>query len=85
MCTKLVEDCIGHKDVLFEIQSVKRWAMQVAQARHYQTQRTSSAAGRDNVFLVGDACHEFPPAGAFGIGTGVADASNLAWKLVSCC
>ncbi|SEF24387.1 2-polyprenyl-6-methoxyphenol hydroxylase [Amycolatopsis pretoriensis] len=36
-------------------------------------------AGR--VFLVGDAAHVMPPTGAFGAGTGIQDAHNLAWKL----
>ncbi|MFB9235101.1 FAD-dependent monooxygenase [Plantactinospora siamensis] len=33
------------------------------------------------IFLVGDAAHLMPPAGAFGAGTGIQDAHNLAWKL----
>ncbi len=33
------------------------------------------------VFLVGDAAHRFPPAGGFGMNTGIQDAHNLAWKL----
>src|SRR5258708_704317 len=36
-------------------------------------------AGR--VFLVGDAAHRIPPAGGFGMNTGVQTAHNLAWKL----
>ena len=35
------------------------------------------------VFLVGDAAHVLPPAGAFGASTGVQDAHNLAWKLAA--
>lgn len=31
--------------------------------------------------LMGDAAHRFPPAGGFGMNTGVQDAHNLAWKL----
>lgn len=34
-----------------------------------------------NIFLVGDAAHRFPPAGGFGMNTGMQDAHNLAWKL----
>lgn len=35
------------------------------------------------VFLTGDAAHRFPPAGAFGMNTGIQDAHNLAWKLTA--
>jgi 2-polyprenyl-6-methoxyphenol hydroxylase-like FAD-dependent oxidoreductase len=31
----------------------------------------------------GDAAHRFPPAGGFGMNTGVQDAHNLAWKLAA--
>lgn len=36
-----------------------------------------------NVFLVGDAAHIHPPSGAQGLNTGVQDAFNLGWKLIS--
>lgn len=36
-----------------------------------------------NVFLTGDAAHRFPPAGGFGMNTGIQDAHNLAWKLAA--
>jgi 2-polyprenyl-6-methoxyphenol hydroxylase-like FAD-dependent oxidoreductase len=32
-------------------------------------------------FLIGDAAHRFPPAGGFGMNTGLHDAHNIAWKL----
>lgn len=35
------------------------------------------------VFLAGDAAHVMPPTGAFGAGTGIQDAHNLAWKLAA--
>lgn len=38
-------------------------------------------AGR--VLLAGDAAHVMPPTGAFGAGTGIQDAHNLAWKLAA--
>ena len=34
-------------------------------------------------FLAGDAAHRFPPAGGFGMNTGIQDAHNLAWKLAA--
>ena len=35
------------------------------------------------IFLAGDAAHQFPPAGGFGMNTGIQDAHNLAWKLAA--
>ncbi|KAF6263709.1 FAD binding domain-containing protein [Scenedesmus sp. NREL 46B-D3] len=35
------------------------------------------------VMLAGDAAHRFPPAGGFGMNTGIQDAHNLAWKLAA--
>jgi hypothetical protein len=35
------------------------------------------------VFLAGDAAHEMPPTGGFGMNTGVQDVHNLAWKLAA--
>ncbi|GHF28214.1 FAD-dependent monooxygenase [Streptomyces morookaense] len=35
------------------------------------------------IFLAGDAAHVMPPTGAFGAGTGIQDAHNLAWKLAA--
>ena len=43
------------------------------------------AAGyrRGCIFLAGDAAHEMPPTGGFGLNTGVQDVHNLAWKLAA--
>ncbi|KXZ42186.1 hypothetical protein GPECTOR_188g291 [Gonium pectorale] len=38
---------------------------------------------RPAVFLAGDAAHRFPPAGGFGMNTGVQDAGGLAWRLAA--
>ena len=35
----------------------------------------------ERVFLIGDAAHQLPPSGGFGMNTAVQDAHNLAWKL----
>ncbi|CAM9089927.1 unnamed protein product, partial [Ectocarpus fasciculatus] len=42
-----------------------------------------TGVGSGGVFLAGDAAHQFPPAGGFGLNTGVQDAHNLAWKLAA--
>jgi putative polyketide hydroxylase len=36
-----------------------------------------------NVFLTGDAAHEMPPTGGFGMNTGVQDVHNLTWKIAA--
>jgi hypothetical protein len=41
----------------------------------------ASSYGAGRVFLAGDAAHEFPPTGGFGMNCGIHDAHNLAWKL----
>ncbi|MGD9884808.1 MAG: FAD-dependent monooxygenase [Reyranella sp.] len=35
------------------------------------------------VFLAGDAAHEMPPTGGFGMNTGIQDVHNLCWKLAA--
>lgn len=36
-----------------------------------------------NIFLIGDSAHRFPPSGGFGMNSGLQDAHNIAWKLAS--
>jgi 2-polyprenyl-6-methoxyphenol hydroxylase-like FAD-dependent oxidoreductase len=35
----------------------------------------------DRVFIIGDASHQYPPSGGYGLNTGVSDAFALAWRL----
>jgi len=35
----------------------------------------------DNAFIIGDAAHQFPPSGGYGLNTGISDAFSLAWRL----
>ncbi len=38
---------------------------------------------QDNVFLIGDSAHRFPPTGGLGLNTAIADVHNLVWKLAA--
>ena len=71
-CREWVRQAAGSPDVDVEILSVGSWTMNAAVA----------SAFRDGpVFLAGDAAHQLPPTGGFGMNTGVQDVHNLAWKL----
>ncbi|KNC53805.1 monooxygenase [Thecamonas trahens ATCC 50062] len=56
-----------------DVRSAAPWSMRVGVAGNY--------APMPGLALAGDAAHQFPPAGGFGLNTGIADASNLAWRL----
>ena len=55
-----------------EVMSVAGWTMRAAVAQRW-------VAG--DALLCGDAAHVFPPAGGFGMNTGIQDAHALAWRL----
>ena len=63
-----------HVDVQPEVIADGEWTAVARTARRF-------SAGP--VFLVGDAAHQAPPAGATGISTALADVQNLAWKLAA--
>lgn len=69
---ELIRGAVGVSDLPVEIIDVRPWEVAAWAAGRFQ---------QDNVFLVGDAAHVTPPAGAFGANTGIADAYNLSWKL----
>jgi len=59
-------------EIGLEVMDVIPWTMSCTVAE-------SMRVGR--VFLAGDAAHQLPPSGGFGMNTGVQDTHNLAWKL----
>jgi len=73
-CLEIVRAAVGLPDLDVEILSVLPWE---AAARVAPTM----IVGR--VALAGDAAHVMPPAGGFGLNTGVQDAHNVAWKLAA--
>lgn len=73
-CTEIIRRAVGARDVDVEVLGVGAWKASALVAERYR-------AGP--VFLAGDAAHEMPPTGGFGLNTGVQDAQNLAWKLAA--
>jgi len=61
-----------------QILSIDSWTMQAQVAGTFTSRH-------NNLFLVGDSAHRFPPAGGFGMNTGLQDAHNLSWKLAYVC
>jgi putative polyketide hydroxylase len=73
-CTKLIRQGIGIPDIAVSVLGVSPWEASAIVADRYRV---------GNVFLAGDAAHEMPPTGGFGLNTGVQDVHNLAWKIAA--
>jgi hypothetical protein len=74
ICFGLLGRISNKEQYKFDILSIRAWTMSSQVAEQYMNQSQS-------IFLVGDAAHTFPPAGGFGMNTGLQDAHNLAWRL----
>ncbi|KAK9800880.1 hypothetical protein WJX73_005015 [Symbiochloris irregularis] len=76
VCMGLVRAALGPAaaEAAVDLCNVRTWTMSALNAEAFQVGR---------VFLAGDAAHQFPPAGGFGMNTGIQDAHNLAWKLAA--
>jgi hypothetical protein len=61
-------------DLEVKVLGISPWTASAYVAAEYRRGRT---------FLAGDAAHEMPPTGGFGLNTGVQDVHNLAWKLAA--
>ena len=71
---ELVRMAAGVPNLDVRILAVAPWTASAHVAERYRHGR---------VFLAGDAAHEMPPTGGFGLNTGVQDVHNLAWKLAA--
>ncbi|XP_042063668.1 putative polyketide hydroxylase [Salvia splendens] len=76
MCEKIIFSLVGRELADVNVLDVKPWVMHAEVAQSF-------LASNNRVILAGDAAHRFPPAGGFGMNTGIQDAHNLAWKLAS--
>jgi 2-polyprenyl-6-methoxyphenol hydroxylase-like FAD-dependent oxidoreductase len=73
-CVALIRKGIGVPDIPVTVLGVSPWQASAIVSDRYRV---------GNVFLAGDAAHEMPPTGGFGLNTGVQDVHNLAWKLAA--
>jgi putative polyketide hydroxylase len=71
-CREVVRKAIGVEELEVEIIRAAPWSYAARCAERY-------VEGR--VFLAGDAAHEMPVAGGFGMNIGIQEAHNLAWKM----
>ncbi|MGH6641868.1 MAG: FAD-dependent monooxygenase [Bradyrhizobium sp.] len=73
-CAALIRKGAGLPDLDVKVLGVSPWEASAIVADRYRV---------GNVFLTGDAAHEMPPTGGFGMNTGVQDVQNLAWKIAA--
>jgi 2-polyprenyl-6-methoxyphenol hydroxylase-like FAD-dependent oxidoreductase len=72
LALRLVRVGAGVPDLAVKVLGIAPWVVSAHVAERY-------VVGR--VYLAGDAAHEMPPTGGFGMNTGVQDVHNLCWKL----
>jgi putative polyketide hydroxylase len=73
-CIALIRQGVGIADLPVTILGLSVWEASAHVAEQFR---------HDRIFLAGDAAHEMPPTGGFGLNTGVQDVHNLAWKLAA--
>jgi len=73
-CMTLVRAAVGVPDLPVKVLRAAPWSSAARVAARFRQGR---------VFLAGDAAHQMPPAGGFGMNTGMQDVQNLAWKLAA--
>ena len=69
-----IRDVLGVHELAVEVLGSNRWTAAAQTAARYT---------QGQIFLVGDAAHRFPPAGATGVSAAMHDAHNLIWKIAA--
>ncbi|KAI3933491.1 hypothetical protein MKX01_022070 [Papaver californicum] len=70
------ENLCYRKLVDINVIGINPWVMHAEVAEKF-------VSSNNQIILAGDAAHHFPPAGGFGMNTGIQDAHNLAWKIAA--
>ena len=70
----IIRLAVGVPNLDVKILGIAPWTASACVAEQYRYGR---------IFLAGDAAHEMPPTGGFGMNTGVQDVHNLVWKLAA--
>lgn len=73
LCSELIRKAVG-LPIDVKVLSVSPWEASAIVSDRYRS---------GDVFLAGDAAHEMPPTGGFGLNTGVQDVHNLTWKIAA--
>jgi putative polyketide hydroxylase len=73
-CAELIRKAVGVQNLEISVLGVSPWQASAIVADRYRV---------GDVFLAGDAAHEMPPTGGFGLNTGVQDVHNLIWKIAA--
>lgn len=76
ICEELIFKLVGRELSDINVIDIKPWVM------HAEVAEKFISCG-NRIILAGDAAHRFPPAGGFGMNTGIQDSHNLAWKIAS--
>jgi 2-polyprenyl-6-methoxyphenol hydroxylase-like FAD-dependent oxidoreductase len=72
--TVIIKRAAGVPGLDVKILGIASWTASAHVAEQYRY---------ESIFLAGDAAHEMPPTGGFGMNTGVQDVHNLVWKLAA--
>jgi putative polyketide hydroxylase len=71
---EMIRRAVGVPDLPVKVLGVAPWVASAQVAERYRDGR---------VLLAGDAAHEMPPTGGFGMNTGIQDVQNLCWKMAA--
>lgn len=75
-CYNIIKEIINGENIDIEIISIKKWTMRNVYSDKYNNMAK-------NIFIIGDASHQFPPSGGFGLNQGVNDVYSFIWRFIS--